>query len=184
MAESVWQVAEALREEVGDLEAAGISIIQVDEPALRELMPLRKRDQADYLAWAVEAYRHATSGAGDRIQIHTHLCYSEAATIFAAIDGLDADVTTIESARSHGRVLQEPAAASFERGLGPGVYDIHSPRVPSVDEVAELIAAARRVVPAARLWVNPDCGLKTRTYPQVRAALSNLVAAARSHRIG
>ncbi|WP_211588751.1 5-methyltetrahydropteroyltriglutamate--homocysteine S-methyltransferase [Allorhizocola rhizosphaerae] len=182
VAESVWQVAEALRDEVADLEAAGISIIQVDEPALRELMPLRRRDQADYLAWAVEAYRHATSGASDRIQIHTHLCYSDAATIFAAIDGLDADVTTIESARSHGAVLLSPSASGFERGLGPGVYDIHSPRVPSEDEVAALIAAARRVVPAPRLWVNPDCGLKTRTYPQVQAALRNLVSAARQAR--
>jgi len=179
LAESVWQVAQALREEVRDLEAAGISIIQVDEPALRELMPLRRRDQDGYLSWAVEAYRHTTSGASDRIQIHTHLCYSDAAAIFAAIDGLDADVTTIESARSHGRVLREPAASAFQRGLGPGVYDIHSPRIPSTDEVAAMIAAAKQVIPASRLWINPDCGLKTRTYPQVQAALRNLVTAAR-----
>ncbi len=182
LAESVWQVAEALREEVRDLEAAGTGIIQVDEPALRELMPLRGREQAAYLEWAVEAYRHATSGAADHVQIHTHLCYSDAAAIFGAIDGLDADVTTIESARSHGRVLREPSAAAFERGLGPGVYDIHSPRVPSTDEVAKMIAAAGRMIPASRLWVNPDCGLKTRTYPQVRAALANLVTAARQAR--
>jgi 5-methyltetrahydropteroyltriglutamate--homocysteine methyltransferase len=139
LAESVWQVAQALREEVADLEAAGISIIQVDEPALREMTPLRLRDQDEYLQWAVEAYRHATSGASDRTQIHTHLCYSDAASAFAAIDALDADVTTIESARSHARVLAEPTAAAFTRGLGPGVYDIHSPRVPDVAEVVSLL---------------------------------------------
>ena len=179
LAESVWQVAQALREEVADLEAAGISIIQVDEPALREMTPLRTRDQAEYLQWAVEAYRHATSGASDRTQIHTHLCYSDAAAAFAAIDALDADVTTIESARSHARVLAEPTAAAFSRGLGPGVYDIHSPRVPDVTEVVDLLTLAGKSVPAAQLWVNPDCGLKTRTYPQVQAALRNVVEAAR-----
>jgi 5-methyltetrahydropteroyltriglutamate--homocysteine methyltransferase len=176
------QVAEAIRAEVQDLEAAGIGIIQVDEPALRELMPLRRAGQAEYLDWAVGAYRRATSGAGDRTQIHTHLCYSDAADVLAAIDALDADVTSIEAARSHAAILDEPPIARFGRGLGPGVYDIHSPRVPGRDDVAGLLAAVLRVLPAERVWINPDCGLKTRTYPQVEAALGNLVAAAREAR--
>ncbi|MPZ25229.1 MAG: 5-methyltetrahydropteroyltriglutamate--homocysteine S-methyltransferase [Micromonosporaceae bacterium] len=180
--EVVGQVAEAVREEVADLEAAGISVIQVDEPALRELLPLRGDQQPAYLAWAVDAYRRATSGASDRTQIHTHLCYSDADQIVAAIDGLDADVTTVESARSGARLLAEPAVAGFPRGLGPGVYDIHSPRVPDAAEVGELLAAALRVLPRDRVWVNPDCGLKTRSYAQVEAALGNLVTAARHAR--
>jgi 5-methyltetrahydropteroyltriglutamate--homocysteine methyltransferase len=174
----VSQVAEAIREEVRDLEAAGISIIQIDEPALRELMPLRRHEHAEYLEWAVGAYRRATAGAGDRTQIHTHLCYSDAAQVLGAIDGLDADVTSIESARSGAQILTEPGVAHFTRGLGPGVYDIHSPRVPDVEELADLLSAALRVLPAERVWVNPDCGLKTRTYAQVEAAMTNVVAAA------
>ncbi|MGW5157787.1 5-methyltetrahydropteroyltriglutamate--homocysteine S-methyltransferase [Nonomuraea wenchangensis] len=173
----VFQVAEAVREEVADLEAAGVPIIQVDEPALRELLPLRRAAQEEYLEWAVAAYRRATSGAGDSTQIHTHLCYSDADQILAAIDGLDADVTTIESARSGARILG--AVEGFGRGLGPGVYDIHSPRVPSAGEVEELLRRTLRALPAGRVWVNPDCGLKTRTYEQVEAALANVVAAAR-----
>jgi 5-methyltetrahydropteroyltriglutamate--homocysteine methyltransferase len=177
LAEVTRQVAEAVRAEVADLASAGISIVQVDEPALRELLPLRRRDQDAYLGWAVGAYRYATSGVDDRIQIHTHLCYSDADQILAAIDALDADVTTVESARSGARILRE--VAGFERGLGPGVYDIHSPRVPGVDEVVSSLRVALSVLPASRVWVNPDCGLKTRTFPQVEAALSNVVAAAR-----
>ncbi|MGW4794482.1 5-methyltetrahydropteroyltriglutamate--homocysteine S-methyltransferase [Nonomuraea sp. NPDC004297] len=173
----VLQVADAVGEEVRDLEAAGLSIIQVDEPALRELLPLRRAAQADYLEWAVAAYRRATSGAGERTQIHTHLCYSDADQILAAIDGLDADVTTIESARSGARILG--AVAAFGRGLGPGVYDIHSPRVPSADEVEELLRRTVRALPAERVWVNPDCGLKTRTYEEVEASLANVVTATR-----
>ncbi|MGP3928467.1 5-methyltetrahydropteroyltriglutamate--homocysteine S-methyltransferase [Nonomuraea sp. KM88] len=176
----VFQVADAVREEVSDLEAAGVKIIQVDEPALRELLPLRRAAQADYLEWAVAAYRRATSGASDRTQIHTHLCYSDADQILAAIDGLDADVTTIESARSGGRLLG--AVEAFGRGLGPGVYDIHSPRVPGAAEVEELLRRTLAVLPAERVWVNPDCGLKTRTYEQVEASLANVVAAARELR--
>ncbi|GII63663.1 5-methyltetrahydropteroyltriglutamate--homocysteine methyltransferase [Sphaerisporangium krabiense] len=175
--EVMLQVADAVRAEVLDLEAAGVPVIQVDEPALRELMPLRRAAQDAYLAWAVAAYRRATSGAGDRTQIHTHLCYSDADQIIAAVDALDADVTTVESARSHGRVLREPAVRDFGRGLGPGVYDIHSPRVPAAEEVEELLEAVLRVLPAERVWVNPDCGLKTRTYEQVEAALATMVAA-------
>ncbi|MEZ7132199.1 5-methyltetrahydropteroyltriglutamate--homocysteine S-methyltransferase [Nonomuraea sp. AD125B] len=173
----VFQVAEAVREEVADLEAAGVPIIQVDEPALRELLPLRRAAQEEYLEWAVAAYRRATSGVGDSTQIHTHLCYSDADQILAAIDGLDADVTTIESARSGTRILG--AVEGFGRGLGPGVYDIHSPRVPSAEEVEDLLRRTLRALPAGRVWVNPDCGLKTRTYEQVEAALANVVAAAR-----
>jgi 5-methyltetrahydropteroyltriglutamate--homocysteine methyltransferase len=178
----VWQVAGAIRDEVRDLAAAGTAIIQVDEPALREMMPLRRAGQAGYLDWAVRAYRHATAGAGDGTAIHTHLCYSEAADILGAIDALDADVTSIESARSGARILDEPAVAQFARGLGPGVYDIHSPRVPTVAEVSGLLGAALRVLPPERLWVNPDCGLKTRTYEQVEPALRHVVAAARDVR--
>ncbi|MGI5160585.1 5-methyltetrahydropteroyltriglutamate--homocysteine S-methyltransferase [Microbispora sp. CA-102843] len=174
--EVVFQVADAVREEVGDLEEAGIRVIQVDEPALRELVPLRRAEQAAYLEWAVAAYRWATSGASEHTQIHTHLCYSDADQILAAIDALDADVTSIESARSRGRLLG--AVGAFPRGLGPGVYDIHSPRVPGADEVERLLAEALRTVPAERLWVNPDCGLKTRSYEQVEAALANVVEAA------
>jgi 5-methyltetrahydropteroyltriglutamate--homocysteine methyltransferase len=166
------QVADAIRAEVADLQAAGIRVIQVDEPALRELMPLRSAAAAAYLSWAVAAYRHATSSAHDGTQIHTHLCYSDATQILDAIDGLDADVTSIESARSGGHGF------AFARGLGPGVYDIHSPRIPSVDEVVSALRSALALVPPERLWVNPDCGLKTRTYPQVEAALSNVVSAA------
>ncbi|WP_169950399.1 5-methyltetrahydropteroyltriglutamate--homocysteine S-methyltransferase [Microbispora sp. H11081] len=174
--EVVLQVADAVREEVADLEEAGIRVIQVDEPALRELVPLRRAEQDTYLEWAVAAYRWATSGASERTQIHTHLCYSDADQILAAIDALDADVTSIESARSRGRVLG--VVGGFSRGLGPGVYDIHSPRVPGVDEVEGLLTEALRAVPAERLWVNPDCGLKTRSYEQVEAALANVAEAA------
>lgn len=173
----VFQVAEAVREEVRDLEAAGVPIIQVDEPALRELLPLRRAGQAGYLEWAVAAYRRATSGAGDATQIHTHLCYSDADQILSAIDALDADVTTIESARSGGRILG--AVGAFGRGLGPGVYDIHSPRVPGAGEIEELLRETLKALPAGRVWVNPDCGLKTRTYEQVEAALAAMVTAAR-----
>ncbi|MFI9596198.1 5-methyltetrahydropteroyltriglutamate--homocysteine S-methyltransferase [Nonomuraea sp. NPDC052265] len=173
----VFQVADAVREEVRDLEASGVSIIQVDEPALRELLPLRRAAQADYLEWAVTAYRRATSGAADRTQIHTHLCYSDADQILAAIDGLDADVTTIESARSGARILG--AVRAFGRGLGPGVYDIHSPRVPGADEVEGLLRRTLAALPAERVWVNPDCGLKTRTYEEVEASLAHVVEATR-----
>ncbi|NUT33055.1 MAG: 5-methyltetrahydropteroyltriglutamate--homocysteine S-methyltransferase [Hamadaea sp.] len=174
----VWQIAEALRGEVADLEAAGIGVIQVDEPALRELLPLRRAEQASYLEWAVGAYRWATSSAADATQIHTHLCYSNAAEVVEAIDGLDADVTTVESARSAGAILGAPGIGAYARGLGPGVYDIHSPRVPSAEEVEELLREALAVLPPERLWVNPDCGLKTRTFTQVEAALTNVVTAA------
>jgi 5-methyltetrahydropteroyltriglutamate--homocysteine methyltransferase len=179
LADTAQQVALALRDEVRDLEAAGIRIVQVDEPALRELLPLRAADRKEYLDWAVAAFRLATAGAAASTQIHTHLCYSEFRDVIDAIDALDADVTTIEAARSRMEVLDDLSCVGFDRGVGPGVYDIHSPRVPDVAEIAGLLSAAARVVPGERLWVNPDCGLKTRGYPEVEPALRNLVAAAR-----
>ncbi|MFI2663520.1 5-methyltetrahydropteroyltriglutamate--homocysteine S-methyltransferase [Micromonospora carbonacea] len=172
------QIALALRDECRDLQAAGIRVIQVDEPALRETLPLRAAEQAAYLDWAVDAFRLATSGVADDTQIHTHLCYSEFGEIIAAIDTLDADVTSIEASRSKMEVLGDLAAAGYHRGVGPGVWDIHSPRVPPRDEVVEALRRALAVVPAERLWVNPDCGLKTRSYPEVEASLAHLVAAA------
>jgi 5-methyltetrahydropteroyltriglutamate--homocysteine methyltransferase len=173
------QVALALRDEITDLEAAGISIIQVDEPALRELLPLRAADQPSYLDWSVGAFRLATAGAAPSTQIHTHLCYSEFGEVINAIDGLGADVTTIEAARSKMEILDDLRTSGFGRGVGPGVYDIHSPRVPDEDEVTTLLTEAACAVPGDRLWVNPDCGLKTRGYTEVEPALRNLVAAAR-----
>ncbi|MGV9719060.1 5-methyltetrahydropteroyltriglutamate--homocysteine S-methyltransferase [Nocardia beijingensis] len=178
LAESARQVALAIREETVDLEAAGIRIIQVDEPALRELLPLRAADQPGYLEWSVRAFRLATSGVSDATQIHTHLCYSEFGEVIDAIAGLDADVTSIEAARSHMEVLDDLNAAGFDLGVGPGVYDIHSPRVPSVDEITASLRAALKAIPAERLWVNPDCGLKTRGRTEVEASLRNMVAAA------
>jgi 5-methyltetrahydropteroyltriglutamate--homocysteine methyltransferase len=179
LADTAAQVALALRDEVTDLEAAGIGIIQVDEPALRELLPLRAADQPAYREWSVGAFRLATAGAAASTQIHTHLCYSEFGEVIDAIDGLDADVTTIEAARSRMEVLDDLRSSGFARGVGPGVYDIHSPRVPDENEVALSLFDAIGAVPGAQLWVNPDCGLKTRGYAEVDPALRNLVAAAR-----
>ena len=182
LAETANQVALALRDEIADLEAAGIGIIQVDEPALRELLPLRRDQQPGYLDWSVKAFRLATAGAVDATQVHTHLCYSEFGEVIGAIDGLDADVTSIEAARSRMEILPDVASSGFERGIGPGVYDIHSPRVPSTTEITELLSAARASVGERQLWVNPDCGLKTRGYPETVASLENLVAAASAAR--
>lgn len=184
LAETAHQVALAIREETVDLEAAGIAVIQVDEPALRELLPLRRADQDEYLRWAVESFRLATSGVADSTQIHTHLCYSEFGEVIGAIADLDADVTSIEAARSHMEVLDDLNAAGFANSVGPGVYDIHSPRVPNTTEMAESLRAALRAVPADRLWVNPDCGLKTRNTDEVTASLHNMVAAAQEVRAG
>lgn len=179
LAESADQIALAIRDETIDLEAAGAKVIQVDEPALRELLPLRAADQQAYLDWAVGAFRLSTSGVADATSIHTHLCYSEFGEVIGAIAGLDADVTSIEAARSHMEVLDDLNAVGFDLGVGPGVYDIHSPRVPSVDEIAASLRAALKAVPSERLWVNPDCGLKTRGPVEVEASLRNLVEAAR-----
>ncbi|APT88809.1 5-methyltetrahydropteroyltriglutamate--homocysteine methyltransferase [Corynebacterium frankenforstense DSM 45800] len=172
------QIGLALRAEVADLEAAGIGVIQVDEPAIRELLPLRAEDREDYLAWSVGSFRLATSGAADQTSIHTHLCYSDFATIVDAIDRLDADVTSVEASRSRLKVLPALAEHGFERGLGPGVWDIHSARVPSQDEVRGLIDIAVDALDPRQVWVNPDCGLKTRAWPETTATLKNLVAAA------
>ncbi|WP_284744795.1 5-methyltetrahydropteroyltriglutamate--homocysteine S-methyltransferase [Amycolatopsis sp. RTGN1] len=182
LGETARQVALAIRDEVHDLEAAGIRVVQVDEPALRELLPLRARAQQAYFDWAVSAFRLATSGIADATQIHTHMCYSEFGEVLPAIDALDADVTSIEAARSKMEVLTDLNEGGFGRGVGPGVYDIHSPRVPSSAEVAGLLRTAVGAVPASRVWVNPDCGLKTRGYAEVEPALRNLVAAAREVR--
>ncbi|MET0703455.1 MAG: 5-methyltetrahydropteroyltriglutamate--homocysteine S-methyltransferase, partial [Mycobacterium sp.] len=178
LADTANQIALAIRDETVDLQAAGIAIIQVDEPALRELLPLRSKDKDDYLAWAVGAFRLSTSGVSDATQIHTHLCYSEFGEVIGAIADLDADVTSIEAARSHMEVLDDLNAAGFSNSVGPGVYDIHSPRVPSTAEMAESLRSALKAVPAERLWVNPDCGLKTRGVEEVTESLRNLVAAA------
>jgi 5-methyltetrahydropteroyltriglutamate--homocysteine methyltransferase len=153
------QVALALRDEVSDLEAAGIRIIQVDEPALRELLPLKRGDQAAYLQWSVGSFRLATAGAATATQVHTHLCYSEFGEVIDAISGLDADVTSIEAARSRMEIVADIAGSGFDHGIGPGVYDIHSPRVPSVREITSLIESAIAEIPERRVWVNPDCGL-------------------------
>ncbi|WP_150308047.1 5-methyltetrahydropteroyltriglutamate--homocysteine S-methyltransferase [Planctomonas psychrotolerans] len=177
LATTADQVALALRDEIADLEQAGISIIQVDEPALRELLPLKIADQDDYLDWSVGAFRLATSGARDATQIHTHLCYSEFGVVIDAIDQLDADVTSIEAARSRMDVVTDIERVGFSRGIGPGVYDIHSPRVPDVAEVTELIGIALGGIPARQLWINPDCGLKTRGYDETIASLRNVVQA-------
>ena len=176
------QVALAIRDEIADLEAAGIRIIQVDEPALRELLPLRQAGRAAYLSWAVEAFRLATSGAGDATQIHTHLCHSEFGEILDAIGALDADVTAVGVARSRREFVADLTDAGFAHSIGPGVWDIDSARVPEVDEITAALSAAMSVVGPARLWVNPDCGLKARGYAETDAALRNLVAAARQAR--
>lgn len=176
LAQTATQVALALADEIADLEQAGIRIIQVDEPALRELLPLRAKDQATYLDWSVASFRLATSQVEDGTQIHTHLCYSEFNEIFDAIDGLNADVTSIEAARSHLELLDD-VPSDFVRGIGPGVWDIHSPRVPGVDEVEQLLGVALESVPARQLWSNPDCGLKTRGYTETEESLRALVAA-------
>lgn len=182
LADTANQVALAIRDETVDLESAGIAVIQVDEPALRELLPLRKADQEAYLTWAVGAFRLSTSGVSDATQIHTHLCYSEFGEVIGAIADLDADVTSIEAARSHMEVLDDLNAIGFSNGVGPGVYDIHSPRVPSADEMATSLREALDAVPAQRLWVNPDCGLKTRKTDEVTASLANMVKAAETAR--
>ncbi|MFG2193349.1 5-methyltetrahydropteroyltriglutamate--homocysteine S-methyltransferase [Streptomyces sp. NPDC048639] len=182
LAETARQVALALREEVNDLEAAGTSVVQVDEPALRETLPLRVADRPAYLEWATEAFRLTTSGVRPDTQIHTHMCYAEFGDIVQAIDDLDADVISLEAARSHMQVARELAEHGYPREAGPGVYDIHSPRVPGADEAAALLRKGLEAIPAERLWVNPDCGLKTRGWPETRASLENLVAAARTVR--
>ncbi|MET9606965.1 5-methyltetrahydropteroyltriglutamate--homocysteine S-methyltransferase [Streptomyces sp. NPDC006512] len=182
LGETARQVGLALRDEVADLEAAGTSVIQVDEPALRETLPLRADGHADYLAWATESFRLTTSGVRPDTQIHTHMCYAEFGDVLQAIDDLDADVISLEAARSHMQVAGELATAGYPREVGPGVWDIHSPRVPSAAEAAALLRKGLEAIPAERLWVNPDCGLKTRGWTETRTSLEHLVAAAREVR--
>ncbi|MFJ3833269.1 5-methyltetrahydropteroyltriglutamate--homocysteine S-methyltransferase [Streptomyces sp. NPDC090046] len=178
LGDTARQVALALRDEVGDLEAAGTAVIQVDEPALRETLPLRAADHAEYLEWATESFRLSTGGVRPDTQIHTHMCYAEFGDIVQAIDDLDADVISLEAARSHMQVADELAEHGYPREAGPGVWDIHSPRVPGTEEAAALLRKGLQAIPAERLWVNPDCGLKTRGWTETRASLENLVAAA------
>jgi 5-methyltetrahydropteroyltriglutamate--homocysteine methyltransferase len=173
------QIALALRDEVADLERAGIDIIQIDEPALREGLPLRHSERPAYLNWAVDAFRLSAAIAEDKTQIHTHMCYCEFNDIIASIAALDADVITIETSRSDMELLDAFESFDYPNEIGPGVYDIHTPNVPTVEWMIALLRKASRRIPAERLWVNPDCGLKTRGWPETRAALTNMVAAAR-----
>jgi 5-methyltetrahydropteroyltriglutamate--homocysteine methyltransferase len=176
------QLALALRDEVLDLEAAGIKVIQIDEAAFREGLPLRRAQWQDYLNWATEAFRLCASGVRDETQIHTHMCYSEFNDVIESIAAMDADVITIETSRSDMQLLEAFEAFDYPNDIGPGVYDIHSPRVPDSHEMANLLRKAAQRIPVERLWVNPDCGLKTRAWAETEAALVNMVAAARQLR--
>jgi len=176
------QIALAIRDEVKDLEKSGIRIIQIDEPAIREGLPLRKAERNAYLDWAVTAFRIASSGVEDETQIHTHMCYSEFNDIIQSIADMDADVITMECSRSQMELLDAFVGFRYPNDIGPGVYDIHSPRVPSKAEMVHLLEKAAAVIPSAQLWVNPDCGLKTRHWEETRKALNNMVSAARELR--
>ena len=176
------QLALAIRDEVCDLEAAGIKIVQIDEAAFREGLPLRRAQWGQYLDWAVDAFRLCASGVRDETQIHTHMCYSEFNDVIEAIAAMDADVITIETSRSHMELLEAFRVFDYPNDIGPGVYDIHSPRVPDTAEMVQLLQKAAERIPAERLWVNPDCGLKTRAWAETEAALVNMVAAARQLR--
>jgi 5-methyltetrahydropteroyltriglutamate--homocysteine methyltransferase len=180
--ETCTQIALAIRDEVCDLESAGIKIIQIDEPAIREGLPLRRDDRANYLDWAVNAFRISASGVQDSTQIHTHMCYSEFNDIIKSIADMDADVITIETSRSQMELLDVFADFKYPNEIGPGVYDIHSPRVPNRDEMIYLLKRAQAVIPDAQLWVNPDCGLKTRGWDETKKALIEMVEAAKTIR--
>ncbi len=179
---SCYQLALAIREEVLALEKAGIKIIQIDEAALREGLPLRRSERAAYLNWAVTAFKISANGVSDQTQIHTHMCYSEFNDIMPAIAAMDADVITIETSRSNGELLKVFENFDYPNEMGPGVYDIHSPNIPSVDQMVNLIQQAEKYIPAERLWMNPDCGLKTRQWSEVIPALENMVSAAKTLR--
>jgi 5-methyltetrahydropteroyltriglutamate--homocysteine methyltransferase len=176
------QIGLAIRDEVIDLEKAGASMIQIDEAALREGLPLRRADWKIYLDWAVESFRLCSSGVDDATQIHTHMCYSEFNDIIDAIAAMDADVISIETSRSKMELLDAFRSYKYPNEIGPGVYDIHSPRVPEPEEMTRLLAFARQRLSDAQIWINPDCGLKTRKWEEVRPALVNMVAAARELR--
>ncbi len=173
------QLALVLRDEVSDLQDAGINIIQIDEPAIREGLPLKKRDHQSYLDWAVEAFRISAASARPETQIHTHMCYSEFNEIIESVAALDADVITIETSRSNMELLKAFEEFNYPNEIGPGVYDIHSPNIPSEEWIVDLVKKAAQKIPVERLWVNPDCGLKTRNWPETEAALANLVSAAK-----
>jgi 5-methyltetrahydropteroyltriglutamate--homocysteine methyltransferase len=179
LAATAKQIALALRDEVNDLEAAGIQVIQIDEPAIREGLPLRNRNRQAYLDWAVESFGLTAAGVSDQTQIHTHMCYSEFNDIISSIAALDADVITIETSRSDGELLQAFEDFSYPNDIGPGVYDIHSPNVPETEQMVNLIQRASQRIAAERLWVNPDCGLKTRRWPETEASLKRMVDAAK-----
>jgi len=181
-AQTALQIALAIRDEVADLEAAGIAVIQIDEPAIREGLPLRRAQWQRYLQWAARAFRISASGVADTTQIHTHMCYSEFNDILPEIAAMDADVITIETSRSDMELLQGFGDFKYPNEIGPGVYDIHSPRVPSRGDMVRLMKKAAAVIPPENLWVNPDCGLKTRGWPETEAALRNMVEAARELR--
>jgi len=181
-AETAKQLALAIRDEVKDLEAAGIRVIQIDEPALREGLPLRRAEWAPYLEWAVNAFRLATAGVSDATQIHTHMCYSEFNDVIRVIEKMDADVISIENARSGSELLEGFKEYRYPNEIGPGVYDIHSPRVPSTAEIVQALKRMQEVLGDRQIWVNPDCGLKTRGWQETLAALRNLVHAARQMR--
>jgi 5-methyltetrahydropteroyltriglutamate--homocysteine methyltransferase len=181
-ARTALQIALAIRDEVADLEQAGIGIIQIDEPAIREGLPLRVARWDEYLAWATRAFRVAASVAGDATQVHTHMCYAEFNDILPQIAAMDADVITIETSRSDMELLEGFGKFRYPNEIGPGVYDIHSPAVPSTAAIVRLLQKAAQVIPAANLWVNPDCGLKTRGWAETEAALANMVEAARQMR--
>jgi 5-methyltetrahydropteroyltriglutamate--homocysteine methyltransferase len=181
--ESTLQIALAIRDEVLDLEANGIDIIQIDEAALREKLPLRKSDwYSEYLDWAIPAFRLVHSGVKPETQIHTHMCYSEFTDIIPAIDAMDADVITFEASRSDLQILDSLKECNFKTEVGPGVYDIHSPRIPSVEELIGALKKMREKIEDKKLWVNPDCGLKTRGESETKASLINLVEAAKELR--
>ncbi|MGD9500808.1 MAG: 5-methyltetrahydropteroyltriglutamate--homocysteine S-methyltransferase [Halothiobacillus sp.] len=177
-----YQIAEALRQEINDLAAAGIGMIQVDEPAFREGLPLRKKDWSAYLAWAVRSFKHAVADAPKDVQIHTHMCYSEFNDIIESIAALDADVITIETARSNMKLLDAFSDFHYPNAIGPGIYDIHAPQIPTVEEIEPRVRLALEKIPAERLWINPDCGLKTRTWAEVIPSLEAMVAVARKLR--
>jgi 5-methyltetrahydropteroyltriglutamate--homocysteine methyltransferase len=180
--DTAFQIALAVRDEVVDLEKAGIQMIQIDEPALREGLPLRRDAWPEYLTWAVEAFLLSSTGVRDETQIHTHMCYSEFNDIIESIAALDADVISIEASRSDMELLDAFVKFKYPNEIGPGVYDIHSPRVPEIEEIMGRVQKALRAIPADVLWVNPDCGLKTRGWPEVHASLRNMVEAAKSLR--
>lgn len=172
-----YQLAYALRQEVEALEQAGIGMIQVDEPAVREGLPLKEEDQANYLAWAVKAFRLTTCTVQDTTQIHTHMCYCEFHDMIGSIEDMDADVISIETSRSHGELIHSFELNTYKLGIGLGVYDIHSPRVPRVEEMTNMIDRALRVLDPKLFWINPDCGLKTRGQEETIDSLRNMVEA-------